>query len=219
VVLISACSPAYYNTMEKFGVYKRDILVDRVEEARDSQEDTKEQFNSALEQFGSVVNYDGGSLEKIYNRLQSEYDDSVAAADDLGERIDAIEQVAEDLFEEWESELDDYSNDNMRRDSAQQRRNTRREYQSLIRAMRQAQSKIPPVLSVFQDQVLYLSITSTPGRFRPYKRNIKTFKPMWLLWWQKWNNLLMKPMPLLKTWPTNDSLITDCPGYADTSLG
>jgi len=156
VVLISACSPAYYNTMEKFGVYKRDILVDRVEEARDSQEDTKEQFNSALEQFGSVVNYDGGSLEKIYNRLQSEYDDSVAAADDLGERIDAIEQVAEDLFEEWESELDDYSNDNMRRDSAQQLRNTRREYQSLIRAMRQAQSKIPPVLSVFQDQVLYL---------------------------------------------------------------
>ncbi|MCW8870507.1 MAG: DUF2959 domain-containing protein [Proteobacteria bacterium] len=156
VVLISACSPAYYNTMEKFGVYKRDILVDRVEEARDSQEDTKEQFNSALEQFGSVVNYDGGSLEKIYNRLQSEYDDSVAAADDLGERIDAIEKVAEDLFEEWESELDDYSNDNMRRDSAQQLRNTRREYQSLIRAMRQAQSKIPPVLSVFQDQVLYL---------------------------------------------------------------
>ena len=155
-LLLTACSPAYYNTMEKFGVYKRDILVDRVEEARDSQEDTKEQFNSALEQFGSVVNYDGGSLEKIYNRLQSEYDDSVAAADDLGERIDDIEKVAEDLFEEWESELDDYSNDNMRRDSAQQLRNTRREYQSLIRAMRQAQSKIPPVLSVFQDQVLYL---------------------------------------------------------------
>ena len=155
-LLLTACSPAYYNTMEKFGVYKRDILVDRVEEARDSQEDTKEQFNSALEQFGSVVNYDGGSLEKIYNRLQSEYDDSVAAADDLGERIDAIAKVAEDLFEEWESELDDYSNDNMRRDSAQQLRNTRREYQSLIRAMRQAQSKIPPVLSVFQDQVLYL---------------------------------------------------------------
>ncbi len=153
---LSACSTAYYNSMEKFGVYKRDILVDRVEEARDAQEDTKEQFNSALEQFGSVVNYDGGSLEKVYKRLQSEYDDSVAAAEDLNERIDAIEKVAEDLFEEWQDELNDYSNAKMRRDSAQQLRQTRREYNQLIRAMRRAEDKIPPVLAVFQDQVLYL---------------------------------------------------------------
>ncbi|MCX7544018.1 DUF2959 domain-containing protein [Marinicella gelatinilytica] len=156
MAFLSACSPAYYNTMEKFGVYKRDILVDRVEEARDSQEDTKEQFNSALEQFASVVNYDGGSLEKIYKRLQSEYDDSVAATEDLDERIDAIEKVADDLFAEWQEELDDYSNAKMKRDSAQQLRNTRQEYQKLIRAMRRAQAKIPPVLAVFQDQVLYL---------------------------------------------------------------
>lgn len=154
--LLTACSPAYYNTMEKFGVYKRDILVDRVEDARDSQEQTKEQFNSALEQFASVVNYDGGSLEKIYKRLQSEYDDSVAAADDLNERIEDIERVSMDLFKEWQAELDDYSNDSMRRDSAQQLQQTRREYQTLIRAMRRAQDKIPPVLAVFQDQVLYL---------------------------------------------------------------
>ncbi len=156
MAFLSACSPAYYNTMEKFGVYKRDILVDRVEEARDSQEDTKEQFNSALEQFASVVNYDGGSLEKIYKRLQSEYDDSVAAAEDLDERIDAIEKVADDLFAEWQEELDDYSNAKMKRDSARQLRDTRQEYQKLIRAMRRAQAKIPPVLAVFQDQVLYL---------------------------------------------------------------
>jgi septation ring formation regulator EzrA len=142
--------------MEKFGVYKRDILVDRVEDARDAQEDTKEQFNSALEQFGSVVNYDGGSLEKIYKRLQSEYDDSVAAAEDLNERIDDIEKVAEDLFEEWQAELNDYSNAQMRRDSAEQLRQTRHECNQLIRAMRRAEDKIPPVLAVFQDQVLYL---------------------------------------------------------------
>lgn len=33
-----SCSTAYYETMEQFGVHKRDILVERVEEARDSQE-------------------------------------------------------------------------------------------------------------------------------------------------------------------------------------
>lgn len=156
LLILTACSPAYYNTMEKFGVYKRDILVDRVEEARDSQEDTKEQFNSALEQFASVVDYDGGSLEKIYKRLNNEYEDSVAVADELGERIDSIEKVASDLFKEWQKELDDYSNANLKRESAQQLRDTRREYQKLIQSMRRAEAKIPPVLTVFNDQVLYL---------------------------------------------------------------
>ena len=49
--LVAGCSSAYYNTMEKLGVHKRDIMVDRVGEARDAQEATKEQFQSALEQF------------------------------------------------------------------------------------------------------------------------------------------------------------------------
>ena len=37
VLVLSGCSSAYYNTMEKFGVHKRDIMVDRVKEARDAQ--------------------------------------------------------------------------------------------------------------------------------------------------------------------------------------
>ncbi|MEN8232871.1 MAG: DUF2959 family protein, partial [Thermodesulfobacteriota bacterium] len=43
LLLSGGCQKAYYNTMEKFGVHKRDIMVDRVEEARDSQEEAKEQ--------------------------------------------------------------------------------------------------------------------------------------------------------------------------------
>ena len=43
-VFLSSCASIYYSTMETFGVEKRDILVDRVEDARDGQEDAKEQF-------------------------------------------------------------------------------------------------------------------------------------------------------------------------------
>ena len=63
---LQGCSSAYYNTMEKFGVHKRDILVDRVKEARDSQKSGEKQFASALEQFKSVVAVDGGNLEKAH---------------------------------------------------------------------------------------------------------------------------------------------------------
>jgi hypothetical protein len=54
-LLIGGCSKTYYSTIEKMGFHKRDILVDRVEEARASQADTQKKFKSALEQFGSVV--------------------------------------------------------------------------------------------------------------------------------------------------------------------
>ena len=53
-VLLTACSSAYYGTMEKFGIEKRDIMVDRVEDARDAQDDASEQFTSALDQFRSA---------------------------------------------------------------------------------------------------------------------------------------------------------------------
>ena len=54
-LLAGGCSNTYYSAMEKVGVHKRDILVDRVEGARDSQAEAQEQFKSALEQFGSVI--------------------------------------------------------------------------------------------------------------------------------------------------------------------
>jgi len=156
LVITVGCQKAYYNTMEKFGVHKRDIMVERVEEARDSQEEAKEQFQSALEQFTKVLNYKGGKLEDKYKTLQAEYDKSEAKAGEVKDRIDAVEDVSEALFDEWEDELDQYTNKSLKRDSERKLSQTKRQYEQLIRAMRRAEKKIDPVLNAFQDQVLYL---------------------------------------------------------------
>lgn len=156
LTLLGACSSAYYKTMESIGIEKRDILVDRVEEARDAQDSASEQFASALEQFRATVNFDGGDLEEIYDRLNSEYEDSVSEAQDVSGRIDAVEGVAEDLFTEWEEELEQYSRADMRRNSAALLRDTRSRYGKLMTSMRRAESSMEPVLEAFQDQVLFL---------------------------------------------------------------
>ena len=153
---LSGCQTAYYSTMEKFGVHKRDIMVDRVEEARDSQQEAKEQFQSALQQFSQVLNYKGGELEDKYNTLKDEYDKSQAKADEVRDRIDAVENVSEALFAEWKKELDQYSNQTLRKDSERKMVRTRAQYTKLITAMRKAEVKMDPVLSAFKDQVLYL---------------------------------------------------------------
>ncbi len=72
VLLFAAgCESLYYGTMEKFGKYKKDILVDRVQNARDAQQQTKEQFVSALDKFKSVVNVPGGKLQEKYDAQDS----------------------------------------------------------------------------------------------------------------------------------------------------
>lgn len=156
ILALSACETAYYGAMDQLGIAKREILVDRVSDAQEAQQEGQEQFQNALEQFRSVVNFNGGDLQPIYDRLNSEFEDTESAAERIRERIAAVESVSDALFDEWEDELDEYSNQTLRRDSEQQLRATRSRYSQLIAAMRRAEDTLDPVLDSFRDNVLYL---------------------------------------------------------------
>ena len=156
LVLLAGCSTVYYNTMEKLGFEKRDILVDRVEDARDSQNDASDTFRSSLERFQSVVNTPDTPLKAKYEQMRDAYEDSEAAADQVRGRIDDVEDVAAALFEEWEDELDRYESASLRRSSEQKLAETRRHYEQLIARMHDAEQRMEPVLQAFEDQMLYL---------------------------------------------------------------
>lgn len=179
VLTVSACSTLYYSGLEKIGIPKRDVMVHRVEKARDTQEETKQQFKSALEQFTVMTQFNGGDLEATYNKLNAEYEASVKKADEVKKRIADIEDVSEALFREWEAELAQYSNAAMRQSSQQKLTATRAHYQQLIAAMRKAEGKIEPVLTVFRDQVLFLkhnlnakAIASLKGQLDSVKSDV-----------------------------------------------
>ncbi len=154
--LLVACQSAYYEAAEKVGYHKRDILVDRVEDSRDAQQDAEEQFRSALEQLSELSNFDGGDLEDMYEAMADEYEASVEAADEVSERIDAVEHVANSLFDEWEEEITQYSNARLKADSQRKLRETRSRYNGMMAALRNSEAKMAPVLTALNDNVLYL---------------------------------------------------------------
>lgn len=156
LLLCFGCSSVYYDAMEQVGVHKRDILVDRIEASSDAQLEGQEQFRSALEQFKSVVHVPPSDLEDAYQELQSTYDDSLAVSEEISSRIDAVDSVAEALFDEWEDELYLYSDSRLKSESARKLHATRGQYQQLLRAMRKAERSMQPVLATMHDQVLYL---------------------------------------------------------------
>ncbi|MBS1211585.1 MAG: uncharacterized protein H6R26_201 [Proteobacteria bacterium] len=153
---VARCQKIYFRAVESVGRHKRDILVTRVESARDGLEEAKQQFQTALEKFSALTEFDGGELEDVYRQLKIEFDYSKSKALAVKDRIDAVQDVAEALFMEWEEELEQYTNRSLRSTSRQKLKQTQQLYGQLISAMRRAEGKIDPVLRVFQDQVLFL---------------------------------------------------------------
>ncbi len=176
LIIGCGCQSTYYNTLEKFGVHKREILVDRVEKARNSQEDAKEQFRTALERFSDVVTFEGGELEKNYRRLNSQFEQSKAKAAKVRERISSVKEVAAALFDEWEDELGLYSNRSLRLSSEKQLEQTRKMYQDLVRTMERAADRMNPVLKAFEDQVLFLKHNLNAKAVASLDADLKTMK-------------------------------------------
>ncbi len=156
MLLATGCSKAYYGAMEKVGIHKRDILVDRVENARDAQSEAQQQFKSALDQFGAVINIENSDLKMAYDKLKAEYEDSKEAAENVSARIGKVEAVADDLFKEWANELKLYKSADLRRSSQRKLKETRSRYHRMLASMHRAEKSMKPVLRSFQDNVLFL---------------------------------------------------------------
>lgn len=179
-VSLVGCQSAYYGTMEKFGIHKRDILVDRVDDARDAQSDAQEEFKSALQRLDELLKFDGGELEKRYQALNDDYERSKAAAERVNSRIKAVDNVAQALFDEWQDELSLYSNASMRSESERSLRETERHYKSLLQSMERAAGTMEPVLEKLHDNVLYLkhnlnakAIDAIRGEYRVLRADVE----------------------------------------------
>ena len=152
----TSCQSAYFATMEKFGYAKRDILVDRVEDAREEQKDAKEQFTSTYDRFKELTGISGGKLEDTYKKLNSSYEDCAEQADEVKEKIQAVEDVADAMFSEWKTEIGQYSDPTLKKKSPETLDQTKKRYADLLDAMKRASKSMEPVLTAFHDRVLFL---------------------------------------------------------------
>jgi predicted nucleic acid-binding Zn-ribbon protein len=156
LMAVAGCSTVYYAAYEKVGVYKRDLLKKSVVAARDDQKQAQEQFKDALTRLKEITKFDGGEAEKAYKGLKGDYEDCVKRADAVHKRIREVETVSSDLFSEWEKENDQISTPSLRDASRKQLLETKQRYAELHTALANAEQTMPPVLTQFNDYVLYL---------------------------------------------------------------
>lgn len=156
VLLLAGCQTAYYATMAKFGWEKRDLLKKAVLAARDEQHEAQVEFKDALTRLKELYNYQGGDLEKKYSQLKTDFDGCDSQAKTLRKRIKDMDQIANDLFTEWEKEIGTMSTGSLAADSRRKLSETKSRYAALSSTVHQSEATMEPILKSFQDHVLYL---------------------------------------------------------------
>jgi hypothetical protein len=154
--LATGCRSTYYAVWEQFGVQKRHLLKDAVEDIQDNQKEAGEQFTDALTRLRQMYQVDGGKLEATYDKMKGDYDRCAATAQAIHKRIGDLDTVAADLFKEWEQEITTITSPKLQMDSRRKLAQTQQRFRALRGTLGESSTRMDGVLTKFNDQVLYL---------------------------------------------------------------
>jgi hypothetical protein len=176
VLLLAGCQAAYYEVWEKFGKEKRHLLKETVEKAGKDQENASQEFENVLTRIKTLYGFEGGDLEAFYDRLKDEYEVCKSRSETVSKRVAQVEQIAMDLFEEWQLEIDTISNEKLKTKSRASLLETRSRYKKLQNAMVRAESSMKPVLTGLNDYVLYLKHNLNAQAINSLKNEIQSIE-------------------------------------------
>jgi hypothetical protein len=157
-------SGTYVKAMDVVGFEKRDMLKDRLQEARDSQVEAKQQLQTALYTLRRIESVPPTELSGLHDDLDTEVGKTEDEINDYKSDIAAVEAVAKEMFADWEEDLAKYDDAELREKSMVELRDTRRNYSALIADLRETERKLSSVLPALKDQVLYVEHSVNAGQ-------------------------------------------------------
>ena len=172
VVFMTGCGGAY----KASGQYKRDLLLNRVEKARQCHERAKNQFEVVLANYADIIDANAGDIRNEYNKLNRECKRARKISKDIYRKVKDVEDIGKPLFRNWEDELGEYNNEAIRRSSEEQLDITRRNYLKLVHSIKSTEGKTAVVLASVNDQVLFLSHNLNTKALTAFKKEVASLK-------------------------------------------
>lgn len=152
----AGCSSVKYSFWEMFGKEKRDLLKSELNGLVGDQNEAKQKFGTALDRVKALTHFQGGDLESEYEKLKSAHEGAASSAKAIDSRIDGIESVSTDLFDEWQKEDDQMQTPSLKADSERKLAETKSRYETMHASMLASRRAMDPALTLLNDQVLYL---------------------------------------------------------------
>ncbi len=177
LLAVTGCSQAYYSFWEAMGSEKRDLLVSEVDKSRDSQEELQAQFASTLERIQTEYPFEAGQLEETYDMVGSDYKAATLRYEDVKKRNANVKEIAEDLFEEWETEAAEIRDAELRNQSLTQLEKSQASFATLSDQMDTMLESVEPVLAKLNDQRLSLKHSMNAQATGSLETSIKSLAP------------------------------------------
>jgi len=156
-LLTTGCQRFYNSALENvLGFEKRELLQKSVQSVKTDQVKAQEEFQDAMTELKKLYGFDGGNLEKMYNKFKGAYEDSSEQAGKVNERVDNMNRIAKSMFSEWSGEIRQYESKEFAADSQRKLDLTRERYEVLIKSARESEAAMKPILKKLNDHVLYL---------------------------------------------------------------
>jgi|YNPNPStandDraft_1061719.scaffolds.fasta_scaffold59159_1 ElaB/YqjD/DUF883 family membrane-anchored ribosome-binding protein len=134
----------------------RKAFKDAVQTAKNSQHEAVNQFKDTYEELKNISGFQGGELEERYKILEGSYNRSLGKANDVRSRIKAVENAADKLFSQWNSEIKQMTNDELRRSSREKYCKCITNFDELWASLKRAEKSMDPVIDKFKELVLYV---------------------------------------------------------------
>lgn len=157
-LLLSSCQGMYYSTMARFGIDKRDILIERLDKTSEAMSRLDQRFEEMSTAYGATIHLEGGDLPAMHKEFAKSYDRTESAATSFHSRIGDIHSVAGALFEEWKLKTGEILDPDLREQSLRNFGHAQTSYTKLVRTMREVETEIDPVLTRFRDHVVFLKL-------------------------------------------------------------
>lgn len=154
-VLLVSCQSTDPETGDKVGYPDLDPLLDRVGESRDALKTAVAQFQSAREQLSQYVGAPG-DLQATYAGTVSEYDAAVEDSVAVRSAIANVDQAADAVFEEWQVEVNVYTDARIKAVNQAKLGQTWQNYEGMLKVLRHSEAKLDPVLKALSENVTYL---------------------------------------------------------------
>lgn len=161
------------NALETVGVKtKHDLLAERVQEIIALQEEAKQHIEVAFDALSNVSG-DANAIEIQLDEIADTYESGEGVTQDLKKQIEAVNDIANALFREWRSELRQYTNKNLRKKSAENLSDTKKQYVAVYLSMQTAYKSIEPLLGLMHDNRLYLKHNRTEKALEGFQSEVE----------------------------------------------
>ena len=121
------------------------------------------QLGKLLKEYNAIMDGSAKNPQSAYKKLLSEYKSTNKTIEKARQSLNAMNKEAQKFFAAWETELEVFASESLKRTSLDRLNASREKYAALGEALDKARNAFAPVLQDLNDQILILARDLSPG--------------------------------------------------------